>query len=240
MLSRKDAIWKAVLGCCLLLSPLAAGHPVDAVKTISPTEGFQPCVVQCQAPEPEKTGCDIAQDVSKYPDPFAWYTNPDHPGVTLPGPAKKSCPPFSWNTNEQTCFLNGQGYPLDDAKRCANQQYSISAEDFQAKLDYWHSIRETTKTTQVDGNTVYLAQIQDVGEVAISVGHGVLGGKCGDCFLLKYQDKFVAQLQTDVRAWSLELSSGTNIYLAQGNYGGGCMIPEVKQIPCEAVVALTA
>eukprot|EP00475_Leptophrys_vorax_P018361 TRINITY_DN2507_c0_g1_i1.p1 TRINITY_DN2507_c0_g1~~TRINITY_DN2507_c0_g1_i1.p1 ORF type:complete len:636 (+),score=180.53 TRINITY_DN2507_c0_g1_i1:65-1972(+) len=201
--------------------------------------GYSSCTVECPG-----EGCDIADNAKLFPDPFAWYTNPSYPGVTLFGPDhQKACgwvvgENFVWNSTANQCILNGGGYPIDtDAGLCANGVYSLSKADFQDKLDFWQKIlKPKAKTVEVDGSTVYLVNVDGV-EAAMSIGHGVLGGKCGDCFLIKFGDQHVVQLQTDVRAWSLELSTGANIWLAPGNYGGGCRIPLVKQVDCAAVSA---
>jgi hypothetical protein len=68
------------------------------------------------------------------------------------------------------------------------------------------------------------------------MGHGVLDGKCGATFLIKEGDQYVLLLQTDVRAWSLEVSPGANTWLDQTNVGGTCLIPEVRKIDASFVI----
>ena len=47
----------------------------------------------------------------------------------------------------------------------------------------------------------------------------------------------VLLLQTDVRAWSLELSPGANTWLDPTNMGGTCIIPDVRRIDADFVLA---
>ena len=55
-------------------------------------------------------------------------------------------------------------------------------------------------------------------------------------YILKLDNKYVFQLQTDVRAWSLELTGGANVWIANDNYGGTCHIPDVVEVDCDEVL----
>jgi len=90
--------------------------------------------------------------------------------------------------------------------------------------------------TNVDGSTAYLASFSINGtayQAALSIGHGMLSGLCENCFLNRNAGQYGLQLQTDVRAWRLELFGGANVWLASDNYGGTCHIPDVLQISCD-------
>lgn len=203
---------------------------------------FQNCVLDTTIP-----GYDIADNAKSFPDPFAWYTNPSFPGVTLPGPTQKSkCgwklnENFIWTPEKNTCFLNGQGYPFSDTPSCNNDIYVKSKADFirtyQSFMNFLH-----TKTQQIpnqDGSVAFVGNFNYQGlqfNAALSIGHGVLSGKCGSCHIIKLNNKFVLQLQTDVRAWSLELTGGANVWLSSDNYGGTCHIPEVLEVACEEIL----
>ena len=203
---------------------------------------FQPCILTTTSP-----GADIADNASQFPDPFAWYTNPSHPGVTLPGPQMKAkCgwkvgSNFQWDTQKNTCFLNGQGYPLEGTPQCNNGLYATNPADFtKISTKFIQLSRQKAKPfTNGDSSIAYVAHFNYQGnsiEAAMSIGHGVLNGLCGSCFIIKNDNKYVFQLQTDVRAWSLELSGGANVWLASDNYGGTCHVPEVLAVDCNEMM----
>jgi len=139
-------------------------------------------------------------------------------------------------------LLNGQGYPLEPTVSCSNDVYKTNKADFDKGYAAWYSYA-TTKAKKVyepnSGVYAYVASVIVDGstvDAAMSIGHGVLTGKCGQCALIRLGTKYVAQFQTDVRAWSLELSGGANTWLAPDNLGGTCHIPEVMLIDCSSVV----
>ena len=193
---------------------------------------------------------DIADDYNNYKDPFAFYTDPDHAGVTLIGPARgakcnwKVGTNFQWDATWETCILNGQGYPLEwSSAHCANNKYSaaVTPESYVTLFNTFQSyaLNKATKFANEDGSTAYLIKYVLDGkpiEAAMSIGHGVLTGLCGDCFLVNLGTNYVALLQTDVRAWSLELSGGANVWLAPDNVGGTCYIPKVTAVPCSSLM----
>ena len=195
-------------------------------------------------------GSDIADNPALYPDPFLWYTNTAEAGVTLIGPSRASkCgwavgKNFLWDSNWNTCILNGQGYPLEwSSPACGNGKYSAAVTpasyitlftNFQS-----YALNKAQKLANPDGSTAYLTSLVLDGkpiQAAMSIGHGVLNGLCGDCFLINQGSSYVALLQTDVRAWSLELSGGANVYLAADNVGGTCYIPKVTPISCSLLM----
>ena len=201
---------------------------------------FVPCSLTTLVP-----GFDIAQNFKKFPNPFAWYTNPEYPGVTLPGPMlQQKCNfevgvNFVWSEHEMSCVLNGEGYPLEEEPHCENGVYDNDEPSFDALYKKYYNIAENVaRKTDIDGNTVSILNFKLKGtkyEAAMSIGHGVLGGKCGSCFIINQGNKYVFQLQTDVRAWSLELTGGANIWLSKDDYGGTCEIPNVITVNCEDV-----
>ena len=152
---------------------------------------FVPCALTTLVP-----GFDIAQDFTRFPNPFAWYTNIAYPGVTLPGPILKlRCHfqmgvNFVWLKDEMSCILNGQGYPLDEEPRCANGVYDKNEPSFNALYNEYYKIsQKVARKTVIDGNQVSILNFHLKGikfEAAMSIGHGVLGGKCGSCFLTVY------------------------------------------------------
>jgi len=92
----------------------------------------------------------------------------------------------------------------------------------------------------MSGAIAYVVNLTVAGQrirAAMSIGHGALNGLCGDCFLIRQGGNYVAQLQTDVRAWSLELTAGANTWLAADNVGGTCHIPDVQPLDCVSVFA---
>jgi len=204
---------------------------------------FQPCVLDTINP-----GADIADNAVSFPDPFAWYTNPAYPSVTLPGPElKKKCgwtvgSNFQWTREKNSCLLNGQGYPLEGSPSCNNDIYATSKADFiQISNKFIQASQQKAKmVNNDDGSVAHVGHFNYQGnaiEAAMSIGHGVLSGLCGNCFLIKLQNKYVFQLQTDVRAWSLELSGGANVWISNDNYGGTCHIPEVMAVDCEEMMS---
>jgi hypothetical protein len=194
---------------------------------------------------------DIANDYNNFKDPFAFYTNNNYPGVTLIGPDRaKKCgwvvgTNFEWNAVWETCILNGQGYPLEwSAPHCANDKYSskVTKESFVTLFTDFqnYALNKAVKVKNNDGSMAYLTTVNLNGtqiQAAMSIGHGVLSGMCGDCFLVEQGGKYVALLQTCVRAWSLELSGGANVWLAEDNVGGTCYIPKVTEIACSSLMA---
>ena len=203
---------------------------------------FRPCVLDTTKP-----GYDIADNARQFSNPFEWYTNPSYPGVTLPGPQLAAkCgwsvgSNFVWNANANTCLLNGQGYPLSGTPDCANDIYASSKSEFDRIYDKFASAanNKARHINNNDGSIALIANIDYQGlkvEAAMSIGHGVLSGLCGNCFLLKLDNKYVFQLQTDVRAWSLELTGGANVWIANDNYGGTCHIPDVVEVDCDEVL----
>ena len=136
------------------------------------------------------------------------------------------------------------GYPMETSPAlCKNNKYSpyvteaSYVELFNKFQDY--ALNKAEKVAAVDGSTIYMTDLVIDGKpirAAMALGHGVLDGRCGDCFLIEQNGNYVALLQTDVRAWSLELSSGANVYLAADNYGGTCHIPKVAKVCCSALM----
>ena len=203
---------------------------------------IQPCVLTTTT-----EGADIADDASKFPNPFAWYTNPSFPGVTLPGPSMKTkCNwklgyNFQWDSSKNTCILNGQGYPLEGTPQCNNGLFAKNAADFnRVSTKFIRLSREKGKQVKnEDSSIAYVGHFNYQGnslDAAMSIGHGVLSGLCGNCFLIRKDNKYVFQMQTDVRAWSLELSGGANVWLASDNYGGTCYVPEVVAVDCDEMM----
>lgn len=200
---------------------------------------WKACVLATSIP-----GADIADNANLYPDPFAFYTDDRYPGVTLIGPTRgQKCgwtvgKNFVWDPDWNTCILNGQGYPIDMLYlHCSNNKYSTNETDFTDRVHKFqaYAINNGKQHVNDDGSIAYLTTFTLDGEkieAAFSVGHGVLSGLCGDCFVVKQDSRYVALFQTDVRAWSLELSAGANTYLASDNYGGTCYIPDVKKVDC--------
>jgi hypothetical protein len=158
---------------------------------------------------------------------------------------------FEWNSTKQTCFLNGNGYPLTSSSlnHCTNQQYDVTKEELdylqKAWLDMKCNYSTPVYTRPIDQPTdendiAYLVDIilQDgqTVQAALAFGHGVLDGKCGSCFLVEHNNRYVVLLAVDSRSWSLEISTGANLYLAQDNVGGTCYIPKVKHMDPKEII----
>ena len=214
---------------------------------------FEPCTIDisnvgesCSGVDPSTCdGADIAQNYSMWPDPYACYVCGD--GVTLlKGSAcETQGVELVWNEEREQCILNGQGYPIEAAHTCSNGYYSegIAPEKYNELVSKWHEIATIKGNAVFQENAGADAYVVDLtlenGEMvqaAVSMGHGVLDGKCGDTFLIRNQDSYVLLLQTDVRAWSLELSPGANTWLDSSNVGGTCIIPEVRRIDASFVI----
>jgi hypothetical protein len=51
------------------------------------------------------------------------------------------------------------------------------------------------------------------------------------------EDRYVALMQVDVRAWSFEFTQNAQCYLDQSIcYGGGCVIPNAMKVDCSDIV----
>ena len=119
----------------------------------------------------------------------------------------------------------------------------VSPDDFNTLIDNWYTIAVDRGEKVFQPNAGADAYIVDLtlegGETikaAMSMGHGVLDGKCGSTFLVRRGDRYVLVLQTDIRAWSLELSPGANTWLDPMNVGGTCIIPEVRKSDASFVI----
>lgn len=192
-------------------------------------------------------GVDIAMNYAKYPDPYAFFTDLNNPGITLlKGSAcQRNGVQLTWNNQAEQCILNGQGYPISADHVCSSGKYSalVSPSQYQQFVSSWYNMamNKSSKVFQASaGADAYVVKLKlEDGtpiEAALSMGHGVLDGKCGDAFLVKVKDKYVLLLQTDIRAWSLELSPGANTWLDPNNVGGTCIIPEVRKIDPNFVI----
>jgi len=214
---------------------------------------FEPCTIDvskvgptCSGSDPSSCdGADIAMNFALWPDPYECYVCA--PGVTLlKGSAcETQGVELVWNATKEQCILNGQGYPIENAHACSSSHYAdgVSPGDFKALLESWYTIAvdKGEKVFQPNaGADAYIVDLTLEGgekiKAAMSMGHGVLDGKCGATFLIKHGDRYVLVLQTDIRAWSLELSPGANTWLDPSNVGGTCIIPEVRKIDASFVV----
>lgn len=131
---------------------------------------------------------------------------------------------------------------MTDTVYCSNGLYStgLEAASFTTLYSKWynHAMKAQQVYQEASGATAYVTNFTVLGQpirAAMSIGHGALTGLCGDCFLIRLGNNYVVQLQTDVRAWSLELSAGANTWLASDNVGGSCHIPDVQALDCAAV-----
>jgi len=120
--------------------------------------------------------------------------------------------------------LNGQGYPIDGEPRCYSDKYSTTKEDFVQSATAWRSKALSSQKTVGNAHIVPINLDGHTIEAAMSYGHGVLSAQCGDCYLVRQDNKYLALMTTDVKSWSLELSGGAHTWLAADNYGGTCYI----------------
>merc|ERR1711939_1242239 len=81
--------------------------------------------------------------------------------------------------------------------------------------------------------------------VSIAIGHGLFDGECQQCYIVQMpkeqsgnqEDRYVALMQVDVRAWSFEFTQNAQCYLDQSIcYGGGCEIPNAIKVDCNDIV----
>jgi len=191
-------------------------------------------------------GCDIADNANDFPNPFAWFTNPAYPGVTLP--AGRHCEAqgaaFKWTPAENTCLFDGGGYPFPYtydgtlAKPvCSMDIYSHGVDAFKQTFTNWQKLAVNAPKDSTSSARLVKVKLPGTSQVvtaAISIGHGVLNGLCGDCFIVSYNGLYMVQLQVDVRAWSLEATTEAALYVNPGDYGGNCRIPNVATIDCSA------
>jgi len=219
-----------------------------AVSTVS---SFVPCTINTSTAKSTGNyikdcaiGCDVSDNAHDFPNPFAWFTNPNYPGVTLP--ANRHCEDhesdFKWTPLENTCLFDGGGYPFPYSydgtltkPECAMDLYSGGISQFKDNFNKWQQLAVKAPKEPVSGarlvSVTSPSTNKDV-QAAISIGHGMLNGLCGDCFLIEYNGRYMVQLQVDVRAWSLEATTEAATYVNPGDYGGNCRIPNVVQIDC--------
>lgn len=239
---------------------LTIAAPQTADVTVNLSSPMQPCTIHLDPQWQPGGGIDPADNfnthfdkgkVSSYPngttgfpDPGAFFTNSDYPGVTLPGPDRmKNCKwtvgkNFTWNAQQEQCLLNGPywSHPTADNLQCT------SGAKFNSQLMPWIN----AVVTATDKPRMIMMTLNIPGEgtktvpVALGFGHGVLGTTCGGVSLVEYNGKYAAIMQTGMRAWSFEISSPTNSYLDANNTSGAhsCMIPKVYQLSDEDVQAI--
>lgn len=178
----------------------------------------------------ECTGIDISNNYAIYPNPFKFFTSPEHPGVTLPGSDRaKKCnwtvgTNFIWNGSAEACILNGAYGNIE--------QCSTGHDIDKALLEKWASLAQAGRTLNVtlpDGKSI---------SAMLGFGHGVQDGICGDIALIEQGDQYVLLLQNGARAWSLEISQPANTHLASDNNGGTCYIPNVAMLDDNSAKAI--
>jgi hypothetical protein len=223
-----------VITTLMFTSNLAIGSTID----LSGNYQFQKCTVNVI----NRTSLDISDYYEDYNDPFAFFTNSAHPGVTLPGPQRQNnCHwtvklpksgeiPFTWNSKNEQCILNGAyGYSATSTNPvCSTGEKSV------LKKQDWDAWISASKI----GKKVLLSSIPGTNtpqEVSIGFGHGVLNSPCGGITLVKNIDNqgkahYAAVMQTGTRAWSYEISQPASNELANDNYGGTCYIPKVTML----------
>ena len=140
------------------------------------------------------------------------------------------------------CFLH---YSWGDwqIQNCSNGHYATWLDnpdsEFQENLAKWKATRQTN---QERGNTigglpalsVTLGEGQNKKTVdaVMSIGHGVLDGRCGDVALLEHDGRYVINFQAGPRSWSLEIFEDASEYLGgKDNIGQtGCVRPQVMNM----------
>lgn len=192
-------------------------------------EGYQ--FQQCTLDVTNKNTLDISDYYENFNNPFAFYTNPNYPGVTLPGPSLgASCGwtvgrNFTWNSQNEQCILNGTfGNSSNPPTQCTITDGAVITDN-----------SLITRWTYNNGKTIMITGIPgESGPVPVTIGfgHGVLTSTCGGVALVKNIDaqgnvNYAAVMQVDARAWSFEISQPASTNLASDNYGGTCYIPQV-------------
>jgi len=231
---------------------LSAGIKAPVPSTAYPSIGLvgpyvlEPCTIDVsKAPTP---GLDISDNFANFPNPFAFYTSPDHPGVTLPGPDRQAkCNwtigtpsgvevPFVWNAKDEQCILNGVYTSNYDPKPevCVTGETNVmSLED----REIWSaSVGKSVMVSGIPGES-------EAVEVVIGVGHGPLDVPCGGVALVQNVSlvdgesvtAYAAVSRIGTRAWSYEISEAAAIHLARDNRGGTCYIPNVDMMTDEDI-----
>lgn len=81
--------------------------------------------------------------------------------------------------------------------------------------------------------------------VSVAIGHGLFDGECQQCYIVQMpkeisgnpEDRYMALMQVDVRAWSFEFTQNAQCYLDQSIcYGGGCKIPNAMKVDCNDII----
>jgi hypothetical protein len=254
--SRSTATARATVRPTATNSPTARARATSTARPTATSVGsiaYAPCTIDvshvgaaCSGSNPASCdGADIAQNYALWPDPYQCYVCA--PGVTLMKGSKcqTSGVTLVWNSTAEQCILNGQGYPLSPTHSCSNGHYmdGVTPDAYNTLVSQWYQIATTMGQVVAQPNAganayVVRVTLEDGTQVdaAMAMGHGVLDGKCGATFLIKEGSQYVLLLQTDVRAWSLEVSPGANTWLDQTNVGGTCLIPQVRKIDASFVI----
>ena len=231
--------YKRYIPALAFTSTLAIGSTVG----LSGNYKFQQCTINVK----NHTSLDISDHYEDYNNPFAFFTDPAHPGVTLPGPQRQNkCHwtikspksgeiSFTWNSKNEQCILNGAyGYSATSSNPVCStgEKSTLSKQDWDAWIN-----------ASKNGKKVLLSNIPGTDqpqEVSLGFGHGVLNSPCGGITLVKNIDNqgkahYAAIMQTGARAWSYEISQPASNELASDNYGGTCYIPKVTMLDNEDV-----
>lgn len=240
------------------------GYGADASSSCVPTEPLT---------DPNQ-GCASDQTLL-CPDP--WNTDPitwgcqvgaPTPGFQGLGPlcgpdaGSKRDTPWLWTTSQNSCVLRGADYSILTYTGCGNDIYAagFDASSYLTLQQQWQSYARTQATQYNPAGWAEAAYLIDIPspdggsgtvQAAMALGHGVLGGLCGDCFLVRSDatlwggaTRYAVVLQADVRAWSFEISPGAQQYLFENTECTGdetslvCCIPDVAPIDCSVVPAM--
>ncbi len=202
----------------------------STIVPITLTQNFTACTLSVSPFSHQ--GIDISDNYANFNNPFAFYTNPQYPGVTLPGPQRaahcnwvqtktNTTKPFLWNAQNEQCILNG-AYGYFNGNQCS------TGGTIPQDLSDWVNAAKAGKTVAINLSTPDGTSKQV--QVMLAYGHGVLNSHCGDVTLVKQGNNYVAVLQVGARAWSYEISQPANTHLDPSNVGGTCLIPQVSAL----------
>ncbi|CAL1162943.1 unnamed protein product [Cladocopium goreaui] len=138
------------------------------------------------------------------------------------------------NDSVATCILNSNA---------AGYDYDNSNINNDSVCPYYSESTEYPTVTTPEQCKQYFTQFIALGQAVnvtlygenyvTGIGHGVINGVRGNCWIMSYEGRKAVIFQVDIRSWSLEITYDTLMYLTNNqNPGGNCFVPDVKIINC--------
>eukprot|EP00435_Cladocopium_sp_Y103_P067836 s97_g30.t1 len=126
------------------------------------------------------------------------------------------------NDSVATCILNsnGDGYDYDNS----NINNDSVCPYFSESTEY-PTVTTPEQCKQYFTQFIALGQAVNVtlyGETYVTgIGHGVINGVRGNCWIMSYEGRKAVIFQVDIRSWSLEITYDTLMYLTNNQDPGG-------------------